>query len=279
MNQADTISPYINNAIATPWSSIDALLPQVADSLRTDSLATEQLVNEVSRHDGISLPFSLEQIDGISVLLFLCFISFCYIYNGGYSYLKESFSLLFSTKKSQRIQLTTTEHVYNYYLVFQTVILLSISMYAVFRGISIEQITSESPIIKIVGFCMAIGAFYILKDLIYKFIGYIFDASKSVIIWRRMHMLGVEVLGILFFIPILLLVYSHAYHHQIIVFMLIIFLLVQILLFYQIIIFFFKQRFNFLYLIAYLCTFEILPYIFLFGGLEKLYRFDVFSIL
>ena len=66
---------------------------------------------------------------------------------------------------------------------------------------------------------------------------------------------------------------------EILILILILFLIVQITLFYQIIVFFIGQKFNFLYLIAYLCTFEILPYVYLAIGLIQLYRTDVFNTL
>src|SRR5690606_2489510 len=107
----------------------------------------------------------------------------------------------------------------------------------------------------------------------------IFDEQKRMGVWRRTYIIGIEILGMLYFIPTLLLIYSNYYHLQIIIFMLILFLIVQLILFYQIIVFFIREKFNFLYLIAYLCTFEILPYIFLMIGLVYLYRIDVFNTL
>lgn len=233
---------------------------------------------ESSRHEGKSLPFNIEQVDSIFVLLLLCFLFFAHIYNGGISFIKENISLLFSPAKRIFKQTTAREVVYGYFLLFQTVVLISICVYDAF----VEYDSSSgpnTPLITIISFIILIGIFLGIKDIIYKVIGYVFDQQRLINTWRRVSIVSVEILGILYFIPTLLLVYSNYYHSAILAFMLILFLIVQIILFYQIIIFFVNQKFNFLYLIAYLCTFEILPYIFLSIGLIYLYRTDVFNTL
>ncbi|MDU1889118.1 MAG: DUF4271 domain-containing protein [Dysgonomonas sp.] len=224
---------------------------------------------------------SVEQTDGVFALLLICFLFFAHIYNGGISLLKENFSLLFSSEKRHRLyqQVTVKETLFGYFLLVQAIVLASICVYDVFVGYEPTAEGAKSPLITILSFIITISLFLLLKDLLYKFIGYIFDIQKSMNIWRRTYFATIEVLGILYFIPTLLLVYSDFYHFQVILFVLILFLLVQIILFYQIIIFFIREKFNFLFLIAYLCSFEILPYIFLSVGLIYLYRIDVLNTL
>ena len=233
-----------------------------------------------SRHFGTELPFSMENTDGIFILLLFCFLFFAHIYNGGISFLKENISLLFLSEKEKRIhkQTTAKEIMYGYFLVFQAVILISVCIYDVFVEYDSSEVVLK-PFLTIITFILLIGLFLGVKDVLYKLIGYIFDQQKLMRIWRRASVAGVEILGVLYFIPTLLLIYSNYYHFEILVFMLLLFLIVQITLFYQIIIFFVNQKFNFLYLIAYLCTFEILPYIFLSTGLIYLYRTDIFNTL
>lgn len=234
-----------------------------------------------SRHEGRQHPFRIEDSDSVFGLLLLCFVFFAHIYNGGFSFFKENVSFLFSSDKSKRMhrQTTVKEIAYTYFLIFQTVVLVSICSYDTFILFDTLSEGNGSPLISIVTFILFISIFLGIKDFLYLLFGYIFDMDKAMKGWRRTYITGIEILGILYFIPTLFLVYADYYHPQIVVFMLILFLIVQLVLFYQIIIFFIREKFNYLYLIAYLCTFEILPYIFLIIGLEYLYRIDVFNIL
>ena len=235
-----------------------------------------------NRHAGVNVPFTMEQADSIFGLLLICFLFFAHIYNGGMSFLKENMSLLLSSEKSHRTykQTTSREVLYSYFLIFQAVVLMSICMYGVF--LEYEPMLQEyvyKPLVTIPLFILVIGLFLGLKNIMYHLLAYIFDSEAIVSVWRRTHIISFEVLGILYLIPTLFLVYAGYYQIQVIIFMLVLFVMAQLLLFYQIIIFFIREKFNFLYWIAYLCSFEIIPYIFLYLGLRYLYRFDVFNIL
>jgi hypothetical protein len=281
----DSIS-YINSIVADSLAAQDSLpqtnfSPFAGEMAKTLTTYTEKdNKTDPSRHFGNKLPFSMESTDGIFVLLLLCFLFFAHIYNGGISFLKENLSLLFLSEREKRIHKQTTikEILYGYFLAFQAIVLTAICVYDVFVGYNSSEVV-YTPFLTVVSFILAISLFYGIKDFTYKIIGYIFDQQKLMRTWRRISIVGIEILGILYFIPTLLLIYSNYYHIEILVFMLLVFFVVQITLFYQIIVFFVNQKFNFLYLIAYLCTFEILPYIFLSTGLIYLYRTDIFNTL
>ncbi|WP_255498604.1 DUF4271 domain-containing protein [Dysgonomonas sp. ZJ709] len=232
-------------------------------------------------HEGSLLPFALEQTDGVFGLLLLCFLFFAHLYNGGFNFLKENIRLIFSSEKSYRVhrQTTVKEIFYSYFLIFQAIVLVSICLYDVFMEYSPLGRESQTPFITIASFIVLISLFLQLKIHLYKFMGYVFDAKSLALSWIRTYIVVFELLGILFFLPTLVLIYSEYWHFFVIGFMLILFLISQIILFYRIIIYFISEKFNFLYLIAYLCTIEILPYVFLALGLVYLYRFDVLNVL
>lgn len=246
-----------------------------------DSLAVNKNIHEI-RHEGEQKVFSLEQTDSVFGLLLLCFLLFAHIYNGGITFLKENMMLLFSPKKMQRVhrQTTTSELLYSYFLIFQAVVLVSISIYDVFlENNSFLEVEAKNPIHVILSFIILIALFLGGKVLIYKIIGFIFDRPKELFVLKRAYLISFETLGLLYFIPTLLLLYTASLNFQVVIFMVVLFLIVHAALFFQIIIFFINEKFNFLYLIAYLCTFEILPYIFLYLGLVYLYKIDIFNIL
>lgn len=253
---------------------------ETGDSLNYISYSSKQTTN--LRHEGIPIPFAIEQTDSVLGLLILCFLFFAHIYNGGLTFLKESVSMVISSDKIQRMtspQATIKETLYDYFLIFQSIILLSVSIYDIMLDYSSIKIEHEKPLFTILAFIVVIFLFLFIKTMVYSFLGYVFDIGKIMMIWKRANTIAFEILGILYFIPTLLLIYSTLYHTTIIAFMLVIFAIIQITLFYQIINFFIKEKFNFLYLIAYLCTFEILPYIYLSIGLAFLYKVDIFNML
>ncbi len=281
----DSIS-YINSIVADSLALQDSLPQQNFNPFKGEmaqivtAYTQKDSKIDTSRHYGSKLPFSMESIDGIFVLILFCFLCFTHIYNGGISFLKENLSLLFRSEKEKRIhkQTTVKDMLYGYFLLFQAIILVAICVYDVFVEYD-SSVIVHTPFFTIITFILTIGLFLGVKDFIYKSIGYVFDQQNLMRSWRRVSVVSIEILGVLYFIPTLLLIYSNYYHLEILVFMLLLFLIVQITLFYQIIIFFVNQKFNFLYLIAYLCTFEILPYIFLSTGLIYLYRTDIFNTL
>jgi hypothetical protein len=243
--------------------------------------STSQDSNDVLRHQGTPLPFNLEQTDSIFCILLICLLFFTHIYNGGISFIKENIAYLYSPEKTFRKygQTITKEVLYNYFLVAQSIVLVSICLYDTFFEYEKLGYSNGRTLSTIVSFIVLIALFLGIKDFIYRIVGYVFDIQKTVIVWRKSYTISVEILGILYFVPTLLLIYSNYYHGLILGFMLILFLVVQIILFYQIIAYFIEQKFNFLFLIAYLCTFEILPYVYLSMGLIYLYRTDVFNTL
>lgn len=278
--------PYINSIVVDSLAIQDSIPQQNFSSFEGEmakivaAYTVKDSKTDTSRHYGTKLPFSLESTDGIFVLILFCFLCFTHIYNGGVSFLKENLSLLFRSEKEKRVhkQTTVKDILYGYFLVFQAVVLIAICVYDLFVEYDSSEIV-HSPFLTVISFVLIIGLFFGAKDLVYKTIGYIFDQQKLMATWRRVSVVSIEILGVLYFIPMLFLIYSNYYHLEILVFMLLLFLIIQITLFYQIILFFVNQKLNFLYLIAYLCTFEILPYIFLSTGLIYLYRTDIFNTL
>ncbi|MFT3992886.1 MAG: DUF4271 domain-containing protein [Dysgonomonas sp.] len=237
--------------------------------------------SKADRHEGIPLPFALEQTDGIFGLILVCFLVFTHVYQGGFTFLKENIRILFSPEKSKNRygQATVKEVWYTYFLIFQTIALVSICLYDVAMKLEPLEKDMQTPFVTVVAFIILISVFIFLKIGLYRFLGYIFDFKTVMSGWIRSYTTVLEILGIFSLIPTLLLIYSDYLHVVGIAFILILFLLAQLILFYRIIVFFIREKFNFLFLIAYLCTIEILPYVFLSIGLIYLYRFDVYSIL
>lgn len=245
----------------------------VWNNLHLLNLSTDKKPTTENGHEGIKIPFKLEHIDGIFGLLIVCFFLFSRIYSGGVSILKENISRFFTLSNNKKIH---EEHLskrtlLNYFIIIQSIILSSIGIYDIF--IEFNTINDNiSPLLHILCFMLILGIFYILKINGYKLLGYIFGMKPLTKISIQSQITIIQIVGILYFIPILLLVYSNIWHLEIIILMIALFVILQLIFFYKISIFFIQEKFNFLFLIAYLCSIEIIPYIFLTIGLIYSYN-------
>ncbi|GAB6012345.1 DUF4271 domain-containing protein [Viscerimonas tarda] len=248
-----------------------------------DSLQSQNetiTVRPAENHDGIKPFFSLEQIDGIFSLLLLCFLLLAYIYKGGILFFKENLSFAFSTRKivNQLNKTTASEFGYNFILIFQFVLLASISLFALFTKQDTTYIPPNSFLIILV-FMLVIFLFGMGMFLFYKFVGYLFEIQDDIKMFIRGHLVVLEIVGLLAFIPVLLLVYSSYYHEVLIGFLIVLFVISRLIIIYKTGVFFFRQNVNFLFSIAYLCNVEIIPYFLLYGGLLHLFKIDIISLL
>lgn len=230
--------------------------------------------------EGVSLPVMLSGSDGLFALVFACFMLLSFSFREIASFLKENVLLAFSSTKAEKLSektVTSKERFNLYLLVFTFILILSISSYVV--------VDRFYPIVKDYGqllstigtFILVLTVFIILKLLVNKLVGYIFEIEKRTGIWNFSYLILFSALGGSCFVPVLLLIYSKVQFDIIIAFMLILFLIVQLSIIFRVVSYFRDQKFSIMFLIAYLCTVEIIPYIFLGIGMVYLYKVDIFN--
>ena len=231
-------------------------------------------------HVGVDKLFTLEQDDGIFVLIIICFLFFSRIYKGSFSFFRENSRLLFSSRDNTNLfaETTVSEFWFNFILVFQAIMLSSIVLFDIFLE-SDRYTLPQHSFFTIMLFILVVSVFLFLKYLFYTMLGYLFNIKERMHVWIRTYMIVIEMIGIIAFVPILVLVYSQSYHDILIVFCLCLFIISHFILFYRVIVFFIQQNVNILFLIAYLCSVEIIPYIILYQGLIYLYKIDLTSLL
>lgn len=256
----------------------DAGLYSVGDKTTQQYNSQEKPKNE--GHEGISRLFTLEQDDGIFALLLISFFLFSQIYKGGASFFKENLRLLFSTHKNvNHLKETVAAELWvNTILIFQTILISSIILFDIFLETDKDPLVQNS-FVTIVLFMLAIATLLAFKYWFYQLLGYLFDIKEQIALWIRSYVIVLELLGIIGLIPALILVYSQTFHQALLVFFAILFVLSRLILFYRIIAFFFKTHVNFLFLIAYLCSLEIIPYVIIYQVLVYLYKVDIISLL
>lgn len=243
-----------------------------------NNLASEAFMSE--GHTGVAKVFSLEQDDGVFALLLVCFLLFSRIYRGSFSFFRENIRILFTDRDDIRLfsETTITDFWFNFILVFQSVLLSSIILFDVFLE-SDQYTTPHHSFWTIILFMVVISLFLGGKYLFYRMIGYLFNVKNKIQIWLRAYMFATEMLGVIAFIPVLFLVYSQNYHSFLIIFFIVLFVLSRLILFYKVITFFLQENINLLFLIAYLCSVEIIPYILLSQVLIYLYKIDITNLL
>lgn len=286
--EIDDTTYYVIDSAKIIKAQQDSILVDQLFAIRKDNsiyfskdrliVSKSEIHEEAAGHAGIKRPFTLEGDDGIFALLLICFVFFTRIYKGGFTFFKENSRLLFSSRKSLNLfsETTTTEFWFNFILVFQTILLTSIIMFDSF--LEFEQYPVPKYSFYTVSlFTLTISAFLVLKYLIYRLAGYLFNMQSDVDVWLRNYMIVLEMMGIIAFIPTLMLVYSQSYHQYLLLFFIVLFIISRTILFYRLITFFLKARVNILFLIAYLCSLEVIPYFILYQILIYLYKIDIIT--
>ena len=202
-------------------------------------------------HIGRERPFTLEGDDGVFALLLLCFVFFTRIYKGGLSFFKENIRIFFSFRKKHSTfsETTSTDFWFNFVLVFQTILLASIVIFDYFLETN-ENYVPPHSFYTILLFIFTLSVFLLFKYLLYRLIGFLFNVKEAINIWIRNYMLILEMVGIVAFIPVLILVYSQNLHEYLLFFFILLFIVSRLLLFYRLITFFLEQHVNLLFLIA-----------------------------
>lgn len=233
------------------------------------------------RHEGVKRFSLIEDSDGIFLLLLFCFALFVHIYRRGLGFFKESAYMVFSVRRSSNLfnQATITEIWYDFLLLFQTILIYSIVLFVFFFENDPSRVYSGNLFLSVISFVVVIILFNLIKYLLHRFIAYLFDVKQIFEIWLRGYIIIVEILGLISFVPLLLLIYFDYYHNVLFFIFLLLFLISRLIIIYRSVIFFLEKGVNFLYLIAYLCTVEIIPYVLLYNGLSYLYKIEVTSIL
>lgn len=278
----DSVRTYLyKDSISEVKDSISVSLTDSLTQQRVDNTeSVMEKVSKISRYYGEPLPSSLAQSDSVFVFFFLCFMIFARIFKGNLGFLKENMLvvLFLRQKHEDSYERTSREIGLSIFLLIQAVVLISFCIYDSFIEY-IPPVYDNSPLITILSFIVLILLFFAFKFLFYKLFGYIFDLKNIGQVLTQTNLRIFETLGIIFFFPVLLLIYLEYWHIYVIGIMLVLFVLSLTMFFVQIIRYFVKEKFNFLFLIAYLCSVEIIPYLFLGVGLMYLYKTDLFSVI
>ena len=241
----------------------------------TDSLQLVDLhaVQEVdSGFEGTPISYSPRTDDAIALTLLACFFLSSIALARGKKFLSQQVKdfVLHRERTSIFDSSTAADVRYLLVLVLQTCVLSGITFLNYFHDTCPALMNRVSPLLLLgiyVGFCLA---YFLLKWLIYMFLGWTFFDKNKTNIWLESYSALIYYVGFALFPFVLFLVYFDLSLTNLVIIGSIILIFTKILMFYKWIKLFFHQFSGLFLLILYFCALEIVPCLLLYQGMIRM---------
>ena len=241
----------------------------------TDSLQLVDLhaVQEVdSGFEGTPISYSPRTDDAIALTLLACFFLSSIALARGKKFLSQQVKdfVLHRERTSIFDSSTAADVRYLLVLVLQTCVLSGITFLNYFHDTCPALMNRVSPLLLLgiyVGFCLA---YFLLKWLIYMFLGWTFFDKNKTNIWLESYSALIYYVGFALFPFVLFLVYFDLSLTNLVIIGAIILIFTKILMFYKWIKLFFHQFGDLFLLILYFCALEIVPCLLLYQGMIRM---------
>ena len=241
----------------------------------TDSLQLVDLhaVQEVdSGFEGTPISYSPRTDDAIALTLLACFFLSSIALARGKKFLSQQVKdfVLHRERTSIFDSSTAADVRYLLVLVLQTCVLSGITFLNYFHDTCPALMNQVSPLLMLgiyVGFCLA---YFLLKCLIYMFLGWTFFDKNKTNIWLESYSALIYYVGFALFPFVLFLVYFDLSLTNLVIIGSIILIFTKILMFYKWIKLFFHQFSGLFLLILYFCALEIVPCLLLYQGMIRM---------
>lgn len=241
----------------------------------TDSLQLVDLhaVQEVdSGFEGTPISYSPRTDDAIALTLLACFFLSSIALARGKKFLSQQVKdfVLHRERTSIFDSSTAADVRYLLVLVLQTCVLSGITFLNYFHDTCPALMNRVSPLLLLgiyVGFCLA---YFLLKWLIYMFLGWTFFDKNKTNIWLESYSALIYYVGFALFPFVLFLVYFDLSLTNLVIIGAIILIFTKILMFYKWIKLFFHQFGALFLLILYFCALEIVPCLLLYQGMVRI---------
>ena len=153
-------------------------------------------------------------------------------------------------------------------LIIQTIVILSIFLYLVFVNNKNSESANVSEFYESIGkFCLLFIVFLLYKWISYHIVGAIFFQKEALSQWLSNFLSLIYLLGIMIFIPVLLMFYVEWMYSFCYFFIIFCFLIIILIVIYRAYVLFFHNIRHLHYLFLYLCAQEIAPLLVLYQGL------------
>ena len=241
-----------------------------SDSLQLADLHAVQEVD--SGFEGTPIFYSPRTDDAIALTLLACFFLSSIVLARGKKFLSQQVKdfVLHRERTSIFDSSTAADVRYLLVLVLQTCVLSGITFLNYFHDTSPTLMNQVSPLLLLgiyVGFCLA---YFLLKWLIYMFLGWTFFDKNKTNIWLESYSALIYYVGFALFPFVLFLVYFDLSLTNLVIIGSIILIFTKILMFYKWIKLFFHQFSGLFLLILYFCALEIVPCLLLYQGMIQM---------
>ena len=241
-----------------------------SDSLQLADLHAVQEVD--SGFEGTPISYSPRTDDAIALTLLACFFLSSIALARGKKFLSQQVKdfVLHRERTSIFDSSTAADVRYLLVLVLQTCVLSGITFLNYFHDTCPALMDHVSSLLLLgiyVGFCLA---YFLLKWLLYMFLGWTFFDKNKTNIWLESYSALIYYVGFALFPFVLFLVYFDLSLTNLVIIGSIILIFTKILMFYKWIKLFFHQFSGLFLLILYFCALEIMPCFMLYQGVIQL---------
>ena len=241
-----------------------------SDSLQLADLHAVQEVD--SGFEGTPISYSPRSDDAIALTLLVCFFLSSIALARGKKFLSQQVKdfVLHRERTSIFDSSTAADVRYLLVLVLQTCVLSGITFLNYFHDTCPALMDHVSSLLLLgiyVGFCLA---YFLLKWLLYMFLGWTFFDKNKTNIWLESYSALIYYVGFALFPFVLFLVYFDLSLTNLVIIGSIILIFTKILMFYKWIKLFFHQFSGLFLLILYFCALEIVPCLLLYQGMIQM---------
>ena len=241
-----------------------------SDSLQLADLHAVQEVD--SGFEGTPISYSPRTDDAIALTLLVCFFLSSIALARGKKFLSQQVKdfVLHRERTSIFDSSTAADVRYLLVLVLQTCVLSGITFLNYFHDTCPALMDHVSSLLLLgiyVGFCLA---YFLLKWLLYMFLGWTFFDKNKTNIWLESYSALIYYVGFALFPFVLFLVYFELSLTNLVIIGSIILIFTKILMFYKWIKLFFHQFSGLFLLILYFCALEIVPCLLLYQGMIQM---------
>lgn len=265
-------------------SNIDPINSQLPDTTIADSFAYENIANQLDdktikySESIISVVTKDEKVkynprgdDGIAIILLLSFFISAVLIGKNKKGIVQRIRDFFLNKERSSLfsQGLASQSALIVYFSIQTALLLGVFFLNFFYDLHINFIDDNNSLIILGIYTLIIGIYLLLKQVIYRFIAWMFFDSKQHELWLISYNTLLAFFSFILYPSLLFIIYFDLEFNYVILLGLSLFFIMKLLMFYKWINLFLNDIYGLLRLFLYFCALEILPCLIVYQGLVQ----------
>ena len=265
-------------------SNIDPFNNQLPDTTIADSFAYENIANQLDdktikySESIVSVVTKDEKVkynprgdDGIAIILLLSFFVSAILIGKNKKGIVQRIRDFFLNKERSSLfsQGLASQSALIVYFSIQTALLLGVFFLNFFYDLHINFIDDNNSLIILGIYTSIIGIYLLFKQVIYRFIAWMFFDSKQHELWLISYNTLVAFFSFILYPSLLFIIYFDLEFNYVILLGLSLFFIMKLVMFYKWIYLFLNDIYGLLRLFLYFCALEILPCLIVYQGLVQ----------